>query len=353
MRSRPTPILVPRSALLGGALVAAAGALYTALAVPAVPRILFGGVVLAMFLWYPLRWLETWLPRRVAVAVLLIGMSVLILLATLMLLPPLTEQLRSLVDDAPRIQNGARERIERALAPLEDSGLIQGSTTSMVQRLQDGLVARVQTAADGVLRSSVGLVSGALGVVVQTLGILFVGISLLVDQRRLKARAVLATPKPYRRDVLQLLNEIGRVLSRYLVALLVIALVQGVSAAIFLRVIGVPYSLLLASWIAATSTIPYLGTWFGGVPAILLAALQSPLDALLTFLAFFATTTAIGNVITPRVQGDAVGVHPVLVLLGVVAGGGLFGLLGVFLAVPTLAVLRVLLDFLRVRIRAS
>ena len=71
------------------------------------------------------------------------------------------------------------------------------------------------------------------------------------------------------------------------------------------------------------------------------------------FLLFFLSTTAIGNVITPRLQGAAVRVHPVLVLLSVIAAGEVFGLVGLFLAVPVLAVGRVLFDFLRQRVRVT
>jgi predicted PurR-regulated permease PerM len=61
----------------------------------------------------------------------------------------------------------------------------------------------------------------------------------------------------------------------------------------------------------------------------------------------------VGNVISPRIQGQAVRVHPMLVFFAVIAGGALFGMPGVVLAVPAMAVLRVLYDFLRVRVRVA
>ena len=73
--------------------------------------------------------------------------------------------------------------------------------------------------------------------------------------------------------------------------------------------------------------------------------------ALLTLAICLLVNVVVGNVLSPRIQGQAVRVHPLVIFLAVVAGGELFGLPGVVLAVPTAAMLRVLNDFLRVRVR--
>ena len=72
--------------------------------------------------------------------------------------------------------------------------------------------------------------------------------------------------------------------------------------------------------------------------------------ALLTALLFLGIQQLEGNFLTPKIQGDTLRVHPILVFLAVIIGGGLGGILGVVVAVPTLAVLRVLFDFIRVRL---
>jgi predicted PurR-regulated permease PerM len=121
------------------------------------------------------------------------------------------------------------------------------------------------------------------------------------------------------------------------------------AAALFL--LGVPYALLLGAWVSVTALIPYIGAWIGAVPAVLLALSISPTKALLTALLFLAIQQLEGNVLTPRIQGQAVRVHPVLVFLAVVAGGELAGIPGIVFAVPALAMLRVLYDFFCARLR--
>ncbi len=80
---------------------------------------------------------------------------------------------------------------------------------------------------------------------------------------------------------------------------------------------------------------------------------ESPTIAVLTVIAFIAIQQLEGNLLTPRIQGRAVQVHPIIVLLAVIGGGQLAGLVGVLFAVPTLAVVKVFVDFLRLRVRAK
>ncbi len=96
--------------------------------------------------------------------------------------------------------------------------------------------------------------------------------------------------------------------------------------------------------------IPYLGAWLGAIPAEIVALTVSPTTALLTAVLFLGIQQLEGNFLTPKIQGNTLRVHPVLVFLAVIVGGGLGGIIGVIVAVPSLAVGRVLFDFFRVRL---
>jgi predicted PurR-regulated permease PerM len=183
------------------------------------------------------------------------------------------------------------------------------------------------------------------------LGVLLVAVYLLVDARQIQAAVLRASPHRYRRDVRALWDTFGDTLSRYLGGLALSMVIEGVLAAIAFHLLGVPYAFLLGAWVSVTAVIPYVGAWFGYAPGVLLALAISPSRALLALVLCMAINVVVGNVITPRIQARAVRVHPMLVFFAVVAGGELFGVAGVVLAVPTMAVLRVLYDFLRVRVR--
>jgi len=110
---------------------------------------------------------------------------------------------------------------------------------------------------------------------------------------------------------------------------------------------------LLGLWMTVTALVPYLGAFLGAIPAVVIALTISFPTAMLTAVVYLVINQIEGNFLTPRIQGQAVRVHPVLIFLAVIAGSQFAGILGVVLAVPTLAVLRVLADFFAARLRVE
>jgi predicted PurR-regulated permease PerM len=129
--------------------------------------------------------------------------------------------------------------------------------------------------------------------------------------------------------------------------------IQGAVSAVGLFLLGVPYALVLGVVVSIMAVIPYLGAWISGILAVIVALTVSPTTALLTALLFLGIQQLEGNFLTPKIQGDTLHVHPILVFLAVIIGGGLGGIPGVIVSVPTLAVLRVLFDFFRVRLKTD
>src|SRR5215204_5289484 len=149
----------------------------------------------------------------------------------------------------------------------------------------------------------------------------------------------------------ELWNAFERAFSRYMSRQFLDLFIQGAVSALALYLLGVPYALALGTFVSLAALIPYFGSVLGAVPAVIAAFTVSPVTALLTAIAFFVIQQVEGNYLMPRIQGRSLHIHPVPILLAVIVGWGLFGILGMLLAVPALAVVRVLYDFLRVRLR--
>jgi predicted PurR-regulated permease PerM len=350
VRARPTPIRISarvRNALLVLGLVALLLLMWAA---PSIPVTALGGFALAMALSFPVRWLSRLMPRGLAILVtflILIGIGV---LAILFLVPILIAQLGSLINAAPGIARGAGDAFRELLQPLSERGLLQGTPDDLMARFGQDLLDLGQDLGRQLLGGLVGFVSGAFGVALGLFGVLFVAVYLLVNVRGLKATYLVTAPKHYRRDARELWDSFAFSLSRYLSGLAFVMLVQGALSAVALFFLGVPYALLLGAWVSLTAVIPYLGAWLGAVPAVVLAFTVSPTVAVITALLFLAIQQLEGNVLTPRIQGEAVNLPSIVIFLGVIAGGQIAGLLGVLFAVPALAVLRVLFDFFRARL---
>ena len=350
----PTPInLSPRVAaviaILGVAVLA-----YLLYAAPSILIVALGGTALAVVLSFPVRALSRVMPRGPAILVTFLGLAGTVALALGYLVPLLVQQLSRLIVRTPDIANSANRLLIDAIAFLDERELLPGSDPEEFGReLVTDLFDRAQNLTENLLRDLIAFIPQVFNFGIILFAVIFVAAYLLVDVRKVKAAYLTAAPKRYRHDARELWEAFGVSLSRYLGGLFLVAVVQGVLAGVALWILDVPFALLLGVWAAITAIIPYLGAFLGAIPAVVLAFFQSPTTGVLVLVVYVLIQQLEGNLLTPRFQGQAVHVHPILVLLAVIGGGQLAGLAGVVFAVPALAVLRVFFDFFRARIRAG
>jgi predicted PurR-regulated permease PerM len=318
---------------------------------PSVPIMLLGGFALALIISFPVRALSRIMPRGWAILASFLALVGVATLALVVLVPILITQLVSFISYVPQYATGAEQLLRGLLGPLAERGLLPGTADEFMANLGQDLLNLAQSIAQQILGGLLSFISGTFNLVLTLFGVLFVAIYLLVNVRNIKVTYLRIMPRRYRRDVRDLWDAFAFSLSRYLSGLGLVAIIQGALSAIALFLLGVPYALLLGTWVSITSIIPYLGAFLGAIPAVLLALFESPTTALLTALAFLLIQQLEGNVLTPRIQGQTLRVPSILIFLAVIAGGEIAGLLGVIFAVPTVAVLRVLFDFFRVRLR--
>lgn len=318
---------------------------------PMLVELSVGGGALALVLSFPVRRLARVMPRGVAIALSLLLATALVAAAVAIAVPVIFDQLRAIVDATPAIARRLEARVPPVLDQLGARGLLPDSPEHLLEEVRQRLLVAVQAFGGRLLGGLGRFVSGAAGVAAALVGVVFVAVYLLVDARRMQAALLRATPRRYRRDVRALSDAFTQTLSRYLGGLVVSVMTEGAMAAIAFHFLGIQYAFLLGAWVSLLALVPYIGALVGYAPATLLALAISPQRALLTVLVSLLINMLEGNVISPRIQGRAVNVHPLLVFLAAVVGGELFGVPGVVLATPTVAVMRVLFDFFRARLR--
>ena len=319
--------------------------------VPGILTIVLGGVGLALILSHPVGWLSRVMPRGPAILMALLLLLGGIALSLAVLIPLLIDQLTELIAAWPGIQDTLIMLLDEATEGLRTRGLLPEEGASLSDRIRADLSVQAQTIATGLLGALLDVASGAAGFAVQAFAILFIAIYLLVDVRKVRDAFIGLPPERYREDAHALWHAFGASMARYLSGVVFVAAFQGFLTSVALWALGVPYALLLGVWVALTSVIPTFGAWIGAVPAVLLAITESSTTALLTLLLYVIIQQVESNILTPRVQGQAAHVHPIVVLLTVIWTAQALGLLWSAVAVPALVVIRVLFDFFRVRLR--
>jgi predicted PurR-regulated permease PerM len=318
--------------------------------VPSVLTTVVGGFALALALSFPVRLFSRLMPRGLAILLSFLLLVGIVVLAALILVPLLLEQFAALGRAVPGIANTVEKYLSDALDTLQDRGLLPSDSQQLVSRVREDLTNAARAIAGNVLGGALGFITSTVSFAVTLFGAIFIAAYLLMDVRRFKAAFLSAAPHDYRRDAKTLWEAFGYSLSRYLGGLALVLLIQGAISAVGLFLLGVPYALVLGAFVSVAAVIPYLGAWLSAIPAVIVALTVSPTTAFMTALLFLGIQQLEGNFLTPKIQGDTLRVHPVLVLLAVIVGGGLGGIFGVIVAVPTLAVGRVLFDFFRVRL---
>ncbi len=125
-----------------------------------------------------------------------------------------------------------------------------------------------------------------------------------------------------------------------------VGLLVGVAAA----VIGVKFALLIGIISAITELIPYFGPFLGGIPAVGLAFSQSTATAIYMAVAIVIIQQVESNIISPKIIGDRLGMHPLIIVFALLAGGELLGIVGLLIAVPLTASLKIIGKYLYLKI---
>jgi predicted PurR-regulated permease PerM len=148
----------------------------------------------------------------------------------------------------------------------------------------------------------------------------------------------------HREDFLYVINEATDLMANFIVGNLVISLIAGVVTYVGLSLIGVPYALALAAWVAITDLIPILGALLGaaGVAAVAFFSGTGPLVASVLLLVVYQLVE--NYVIAPRVMNRAVDLNPATVIISLMVGGSLAGLAGALLALPIAALGKILVQ---------
>lgn len=281
-------------------------------------------------------------------------------------IPALSAQIAEFIRGAPTLLQTATTRLEqwqlqlqsRDLPLLDEGALLERMRSIQPEAVMAWLQQRQSAIARGVWTGILGVGKG-LSAVLSLLSYVFLTpiliFYLLRDWRDIERRLGELVPGPYRDRVLGFASEYDRLLARYLRGQLLAAGIVGTLTWLGFLIAGFPYALLLGVVAGVFNIIPYMGLVASLIPALIIALFSaSPGVALLKILIVFAVVQVLdSSVIGPRVVGEAVGLHPVWVLLALAVSGYFFGFVGLLIAVPLAVLVKLLLALALTRYRTS
>ncbi|SFR02976.1 Predicted PurR-regulated permease PerM [Desulfoscipio geothermicus DSM 3669] len=303
-------------------------------------------VVLAYLLHPLVRMLESRGSSRTA-SILIVYAVVFILAAGLLLygMPHIIAQLNTIRDVIPEYAVQVQEFTDSLQLEYARAG-IPGAIRQIIDERITWLEQILVQMAERVVQNILGLAGYLFNIILAPIFAYY----LLKDIEIFTDRTVMFIPARWRGDVLELGRQVSRVIDSFVRGYLLVSVITGLLTGVVLAFLKVEFALMLGIFAGLTNLIPYFGPFIGAVPAVALAMLVSKWLVLKVIIAFILIQQAEASIISPKILGDRVGLHPLVVILAVLAGGQLFGLAGLILAVPVAAILRVFIYFAAARL---
>ncbi|MDQ0218201.1 AI-2E family transporter [Peribacillus cavernae] len=169
----------------------------------------------------------------------------------------------------------------------------------------------------------------------------FIAFYILKDFDSIKKMVWYLTPKKWRSQGIAFLGDIDASLGGYIRGQILVCATVGTISALLFWIAGMDYPLLLGAIIGVTNVIPYFGPIIGAIPAVIIASSISVKMIIITAAIVFFLQFLEGNILSPLIVGKSLHMHPLFIILALLTGGEIGGLVGLILAVPILAVIKV------------
>lgn len=290
------------------------------------------------------------LNRTFVVAIIYLVLIALILTLPALLIPFLVSQIQDFVEYTPELV--------REIGELFKKPLIFGDLQFEAQDLYNQISSSIQAIISSMASSTIGLLTNIASGLFWTVFILVASFYLVKDVKIIVTWADEVVPPGYRHDFRRIRLRIANAWNAFLRGQLVLCIVMGVIVAITMAAIGLPNALFIGLLFGVLEFVPNLGPTIASVPAVLIAFFEGS-TVLNISNGWFAILVIIinsllqqleNNFLVPRILGQSLNLHPLVVLIAAIIGAQLAGVLGILLAAPAVATLRILSEYVYYRL---
>lgn len=267
-----------------------------------------------------------------------------IFLIAYMFIPSLITQIKDFVAAAPEIFKELTKFVTNIIEKFDTNHLVnikdvKKEITSIISNFGMGLVSNLPEYALSIGKT---IINGGLNFV---LG-LMIGFYLLFDFDKVNENIDKMLPKTWKENFRELTKRINTSLRSYVQGVLLVMFLVFLTQSIGLTLAGMEAPLLFALFCAVTDIIPYFGPYIGGIPAVIVGFTISPITGICVLISILVVQLLENNFYQPLIMGHTMQLHPVTIMLGLLIFEHFFGILGMVIATPVIACIKVLLIFI-------
>ncbi|MYL51355.1 AI-2E family transporter [Halobacillus litoralis] len=307
-------------------------------------------LILSIVVYYLLRpiinLLESWRIKRIwGILITLLALVGIITLLVVLIIPFLEKQLISLAEELPRylqdLINTTDEWLRNSIFSAYYTNLFE-DVDGMLNQIPDYISSYASETVEGITN----IISTVTNVVVALVTLPFILFYLLKDGHRLPSYIIRMFPPKVRPEVSSVFKGIDHQLSAYIQGQIIVSFCIGIMMYIGFLIIGLEYALLLAAIASVTSVVPYLGPVIAITPALIISIVTSPFMVVKLVVVWTIVQLLEGKFISPQIMGKSLHIHPVTIIFVLLTAGHLFGIVGIILAIPGYAILKVVVSHL-------
>lgn len=305
-------------------------------------RAVLAPFVIAMIISYMLnpivsKLVDRGVPRGVSVIIIYFIFFTVLAVVLVNTIPVFIHQVKDFVEMLP----DTIQRVDTWMKNFHDG---RKAMPEAVQKAIDSNLVRFEDGVTHFISNFLSSLGDTLEQVLSALVIPFLVFYMLKDLKIMERSVVTIFPSRHRKELTQLIKSVDDALGNYIRGQLLVMLAVGTLVYVGYLIVGMPYSLMLALLVAITNIIPYVGPFIGAAPAIILAFTISPVMALKVTVVNLIVQQLEGNIISPQIVSKSLHLHPLLIILALLFGGEIGGIFGLILAVPVVAVMKVVLE---------
>ena len=322
---------------------------------------LFAPILIAGFLFYLLNPLVNLLmkikvknhqvSRTFAVAIVFLLLIAIIVSALSFLIPNILNQVEQLIQNMPEYIKSFQRFLTKVLQQKNLPPWIVDLTkdvdinayTKEIEESLSGFAKNFMMSITSSIGSIIGMVTSVTVTIVTVPFMLFY---MLKDGHKLVPTVTGIFSEKQANRIGELLEKMSETISKYISGQAIECLFVGTCTAIGYGIVGVPFALLIGIFAGITNMIPYIGPYIGLLPALILAMSNSVRQTILVIIVCVVVQQIDGNLIYPNVIGKSLDIHPLTIIIILLVAGNLAGLLGMLLAVPVYAVIKVIVIYI-------
>lgn len=285
-------------------------------------------------------------PRWLVILLVYLVATIAVVELVLLLINPLIEQVRLLVENGPAYVEMLQQRLNDLLAWWNRLQLPEDVKQAIDEAIRD-LFANIGSLATTIVRP---IFSSVIGLVGSVFGYLIIPVWtfwILKDRPAIVRRFDRAVPPEWRADIWAMLGIVRRVFGSWIRGQLILGLVVGAMTFVGLMILGAfvnpvfsRYAVLLSVIAGVLELLPVIGPIIAAIPAVLLGATAGLPGIVAALILYTAVQQLENNLLVPKIQGDATNLHPAVVIFSLILAGAIAGLLGAILALPIAATMR-------------